>query len=34
VKNDGDRERLRQLASDVQSEGDARARRTILGDAA
>ena len=34
VKNDGDRERLRQLASDIQSEGVARARRTILGTAA
>ena len=34
VKNDGDRERLRQLASDIQSEGVARARRTILGIAA
>jgi hypothetical protein len=31
VKNDGDRERLRQLAGDIQSEGVARARRTILG---
>ena len=31
VKNDADRERLRQLASDIQSEGVARARRTILG---
>ena len=34
VKNDADRERLRQLASDIQSEGVARARRTILGTAA
>ena len=34
VKNDADRERLRQLASDIQSEGVARARRTILGIAA
>jgi probable F420-dependent oxidoreductase len=34
VKNDADRERLRHLASDIQSEGDARARRTILGTAA
>ena len=34
VKNDADRERLRQLASDIQSAGDARARRTILGTAA
>jgi hypothetical protein len=34
VKNDGDRERLRRLASDIQSEGVARARRTILGTAA
>jgi len=31
VKSDADRERLRQLASDIQSEGVARARRTILG---
>jgi hypothetical protein len=34
VKNEGDRERLRQLAGDIQSEGVARARRTILGIAA
>ena len=34
VKNDGDRECLRQLASDIQSEGVARARRTIQGIAA
>jgi alkanesulfonate monooxygenase SsuD/methylene tetrahydromethanopterin reductase-like flavin-dependent oxidoreductase (luciferase family) len=34
VKNDTDRERLRQLARDIQTEGDARARRTILGAAA
>jgi probable F420-dependent oxidoreductase len=34
VKNDADRERLRQLASDIQSEGVERARRTILGTAA
>jgi probable F420-dependent oxidoreductase len=34
VKNDTDRERLRQLASNIQSEGIARARRTILGIAA
>ena len=34
VKNDADRERLRQLAGDIQSEGVARARRTILGIAA
>jgi probable F420-dependent oxidoreductase len=34
VKNDADRERLRQLAGDIQSEGDAQARRTILGIAA
>jgi len=34
VKNNSDRERLRQLASDIQSEGVARARRTILGAAA
>jgi probable F420-dependent oxidoreductase len=34
VKNDADRERLRQLASDIQSEGVARARRTICGIAA
>ena len=34
VKSDADRERLRQLASDIQSEGVARARRTILGIAA
>ena len=31
VKNDADRERLRQLAGDIQTEGAARARRTILG---
>jgi hypothetical protein len=31
VKSDADRERLRQLVSDIQSEGVARARRTILG---
>src|SRR6516162_8181440 len=34
VKNDADRERLRQLAGDIQSEGVERARRTILGIAA
>jgi hypothetical protein len=34
VKNDADRERLRQLASDIKSEGVAHARRTILGTAA
>ena len=34
VKNDADRERLHQLASDIQSQGVARARRTILGIAA
>jgi probable F420-dependent oxidoreductase len=34
VRNDADRERLRQLASDIQSEGVARARRTIFGIAA
>jgi len=34
VKNQGDRERLRRLASDIQSEGAARARRAILGIAA
>jgi hypothetical protein len=34
VKNDADRKRLRQLASDIQSEGVARAWRTILGIAA
>ena len=34
VKNDADRERLRQLAGDIQSQGVARARRTILGIAA
>ena len=34
VKSDGDRERLRQLASDIQSESVLRARRTILGTAA
>jgi hypothetical protein len=34
VKNDADRERLRQLASDIQSQSVARARRTILGIAA
>jgi hypothetical protein len=34
VKTDADRERLRQLAGDIQSEGDACARRTILGIAA
>jgi hypothetical protein len=31
VKNDADRERLRQIANDIQSEGIARAKRTILG---
>jgi hypothetical protein len=34
VKNDADRERLRQLASDIQSEGLACARRNIIGSAA
>jgi len=34
VKNEGDCERLRQLAGDIQSEGVAHARRTILGAAA
>ena len=34
VKSDADRERLRQLASDIQAQGDTRARRTILGTAA
>jgi hypothetical protein len=34
VKNDFDRELLRQLASDIQSEGVARAQRTVLGTAA
>ena len=34
VKNDADRERLRQLARDIQSEGVVRARRSILGAAA
>ena len=34
VKSAADRERLRQLASDIQSEGVAPARRTILGIAA
>jgi alkanesulfonate monooxygenase SsuD/methylene tetrahydromethanopterin reductase-like flavin-dependent oxidoreductase (luciferase family) len=34
VKNEADRERLRQLSRDIQSEGVARARRAILGVAA
>ena len=34
VKNDANRERLRQFSSDIQSEGVARARRAILGIAA
>ena len=34
VKSDADRERLRQLAADIQSEDIARARHAILGPAA